>query len=214
MCVPGILFTGVIADLKDGRYFPFASAVGMIAAVTAVLLFNTPENFNAAMGCVYFFCSFMTMYSLAVFVRLADATQTPAFWAVAGRGIKYLAGGIFTLVGSAIFKYMDLLSHALIYVALLVALFIVFFSQGKLSPNEPLPIPAIPMLEDLIARYGLTNREKEVLRALIAGKSTSAIAEELFITSKTVQKYISSMISKANAESRAELLSIFTGQKV
>ena len=71
--------------------------------IAAVFLFNTAETFNAALGSVCFFCSFMTMYSLVVFIRVADSTSLPAFWAAAGRGLKYLAGGIFALAGSHMF---------------------------------------------------------------------------------------------------------------
>jgi len=217
LCIPGLFFTGWLADLRGGRYFPFASAAGMVAAVAAVFLFNTAETYNAALGSVYFFYSFMTMYSLFIFVHMADSTSAPAFWAGAGRGLKYMAGGVFALAGSLIFAHVSLLMLALIYTALLIVLFIILFFQGKLTPvditvqvsGRQFKVP----LDDMIKEHGITNREQEVLRALLSGKSTSAIAEEMVISTKTVQKYISSMISKTNAKSRAELLSIFTGQK-
>ena len=218
LCIPGLLFTGWIFDLRGGRYFPFASAIGMAAAVAAVFLFNTADTFNAALGSIYFFCSFMTMYSLAVFVHVADKTNAPAFWAGAGRGLKYLAGGIFALAGSLIFSHISLLLLALIYIALLIALFIILFFQGKLTPVEakdkttesPSDIP----LEESMKSYGFTGREIDVLRLLLAGKSTFEIAEAMFITEKTVQKYISSMMSKTDSKSRSSLITIFTGNKI
>jgi DNA-binding CsgD family transcriptional regulator len=65
----------------------------------------------------------------------------------------------------------------------------------------------------MIAAYGITERESEVLRLLLAGRSTTAIAAELVVTENTVYKYISSMNAKTKARSRTELIAIFMGAK-
>ena len=213
IAIPGILFTGWVADFHEGKYFPFASAVGMTAAIAAVFLFNTEETFNAALGSVYFFCSFMTMYSLVVFIRVADSTVLPAFWAAAGRGLKYLAGGIFALTGSLIFSNTGLLQLALIYLGLMIALYIVLFFQGKLTPVEIVPPqPNIPF-EQLVEKYGFTPRETELLELLLTGQSTTEIASKMVLTENTVHKYVSSMIQKSKSESRAILVAKFAGQR-
>lgn len=217
ICVPGILVAGWIFDMREGRYFPFASAIAMVAAVVAVFLFNTAETYNAALGSIYFFCSFMTMYSLAVFIRVADATNIPEFWAVAGRGLKYLAGGIFALAGSVMFTSLNLIFLTLIYLVMLIALFVVFFSQGMLTTADIAartipPQPSIP-LEERTKSYGFTARENETLKLLMKGLETDEIADKLFISVNTVNKYISSMIIKADVKSRVGLMALFSNHK-
>lgn len=50
----------------------------------------------------------------------------------------------------------------------------------------------------------LTDREKEVLRLLVAGKSNRDIADELFISSNTVRTHIQNILSKLSVHSKLE----------
>lgn len=52
----------------------------------------------------------------------------------------------------------------------------------------------------------LSPREREVLRAVVEGKSNAAIAEELFIAEKTVKNHITSILTKLNIENRVKLI--------
>jgi DNA-binding NarL/FixJ family response regulator len=58
-----------------------------------------------------------------------------------------------------------------------------------------------------------TQREKEVLHLLIKGLSNLKIAEELYLSPKTVEKYVSNLLKKTNSTNRTELVSfIFTNK--
>jgi ATP/maltotriose-dependent transcriptional regulator MalT len=54
---------------------------------------------------------------------------------------------------------------------------------------------------------GLTQREVEVLRLITAGKSNSAIAKELVLSVRTVERHISNIYAKINARGRADATS-------
>ena len=49
----------------------------------------------------------------------------------------------------------------------------------------------------------LTSREKEVFELLITDKTTKEIAEELFISEKTVRNHISNVMQKLQVKGRA-----------
>jgi non-specific serine/threonine protein kinase len=53
-------------------------------------------------------------------------------------------------------------------------------------------------------RYGLTPREIEVLRLIAAGQSNPAIAEALFISTRTAQTHVQNIFTKLGVNSRAE----------
>ena len=58
----------------------------------------------------------------------------------------------------------------------------------------------------LLAAYGLTVRERDICREVIAGHSTSAIAGRLFISATTVQDHLKSVLGKVGVRSRGELV--------
>lgn len=56
-------------------------------------------------------------------------------------------------------------------------------------------------------RFGLTPREMEVLRLLVAGRTNRQIAGELFIGVKTAGTHVSSILGKLDVASRTEAAS-------
>ena len=68
--------------------------------------------------------------------------------------------------------------------------------RGRLDLGVALP--AQPTLA------GLTPRELEVLRLLVAGRSNRQIAEELFISTKTASVHVTNLLAKLGVHSRLE----------
>lgn len=58
----------------------------------------------------------------------------------------------------------------------------------------------------LLLAYGLTAREREVCREVMAGRSTVEIAGRLFISANTVQDHLKSVFAKVGVRSRGELV--------
>jgi DNA-binding CsgD family transcriptional regulator len=64
---------------------------------------------------------------------------------------------------------------------------------------------------DLLCRaYALTQRERDVVRALVAGLDTRAVTERLVISRHTVQDHLKSVFQKVGVGSRRELLATFS----
>ncbi|MGH4029160.1 helix-turn-helix transcriptional regulator [Actinomycetota bacterium Odt1-20B] len=68
------------------------------------------------------------------------------------------------------------------------------------TEGEEPPAPA--------AELGLTARERDVLRLVAAGRSNRQIAEELFISPKTVSVHVSNILAKVGASGRGEAAAI------
>lgn len=58
----------------------------------------------------------------------------------------------------------------------------------------------------IVARLGLTEREKDVLNLLSDGLSNAQIGECLHLSPRTVEKYVSSLLRKTESNNRAELV--------
>ena len=58
----------------------------------------------------------------------------------------------------------------------------------------------------IIEAYGLTPRERDVVKAIARGSSTPEIATELFLSAHTVRDYIKAVFDKVGVSSRGELV--------
>jgi DNA-binding NarL/FixJ family response regulator len=61
--------------------------------------------------------------------------------------------------------------------------------------------------------FGLTVREKEILRYLAEGKANKEIANILFISAETVKSHLRNIFKKLNAKNRLEAVKVVEGQK-
>lgn len=69
------------------------------------------------------------------------------------------------------------------------------------------PARTSEVLPLFVAAHGLTDREKDVLAELVDGRSTTQIADVLFISAHTVRDHIKSIFTKVDVSSRGELIS-------
>nr|MBA2519288.1 response regulator transcription factor [Chloroflexia bacterium] len=58
------------------------------------------------------------------------------------------------------------------------------------------------------ARFGLSRRELEVLRLLVAGRSNPDIATALFIGPRTAQSHVASILKKLRVSNRTEAAAV------
>lgn len=62
-------------------------------------------------------------------------------------------------------------------------------------------------------RYGLTDREVEVITLIGAGMSNASIADRLELSEKTVKNHVSSIFAKLDATSRTEAAARWNGRR-
>jgi non-specific serine/threonine protein kinase len=67
---------------------------------------------------------------------------------------------------------------------------------------------AVSSRADAPAVLGLTPREREVLRLLVAGRSNPEIGEALFISARTAQTHVTSILAKLGVASRTEAAAV------
>ncbi|WP_456275997.1 response regulator [Bacillus sp. AK128] len=72
---------------------------------------------------------------------------------------------------------------------------------GDLSSNAP-----VQNAIEIKPRYGMTNREMEVLRLIVAGSDNRQIASKLYLSEGTVKNYISSIYSKLGVTDRIQAI--------
>ena len=88
---------------------------------------------------------------------------------------------------------------------------------GKLKGQmraQGVRIPRGPQLATRENPFGLTSREMEVLGYLVKGSSNNTIAEGLSLSTRTVERHISSIFQKMEASSRNEAVARALKQKL
>ncbi len=65
-----------------------------------------------------------------------------------------------------------------------------------------------PRIRMAVAKLGLTQRESQIVEKFAIGKSTQALANELYISAATVRTHLRKIFTKLNIGSRVELLSM------
>ena len=206
----GLILAGFLID--------YNRRMGAIAAIAAnafsfllVLLIMTPGRGFEAVAFSYILAGFLNVFQVAASMDIAKKAQNLYYFSVFGFLFNRLGEVLATLPYNYI-KF-DLLRETMLASVFFVILLLLFFLLMKKLYDPVLPDPAFPVQDQtlgmLIASYGITERESETLRLLIAGKSTFEISEAMVITEKTVQKYISSMMEKTDSKSRSTMIAMF-----
>lgn len=86
------------------------------------------------------------------------------------------------------------------------ALYGIFLINYFLHYYHPIPLALDELSETFRSKYGITDREREIILKVIQGKSNADIASELFISLATVKTHLHNIYTKIGVESRYDLL--------
>jgi DNA-binding CsgD family transcriptional regulator len=112
------------------------------------------------------------------------------------------------VVGSLQITTVSFLSEesGFLYSSIPYALYGIFLINYFLHYPLPAPLADDELSEAFLAKYGITEREREIILKVIEGKSNAEIAEELFISLATVKTHLHNIYRKIDVDSRYDLL--------
>ena len=207
----GSIAAGYFAD-RNRLYLPLAALfakaqdIGDIWIGQEQVLYYPLHYFGDFMN------GFFTLFIILTFVDLAAHKPSLKPWAVIGRSTQMFTVSAATVFGAFILD-ADKLFFTLLYILAIAGCLVIVLYSGALrfnlgsaatevTPPPPLPLPA----PDYCARYGLTQRETEVLDCILAGQSIAEISEALFISQRTVKFHITRLLRKTGTTSQKDLL--------
>jgi DNA-binding CsgD family transcriptional regulator len=86
------------------------------------------------------------------------------------------------------------------------ALYGIFLLFYFLQFTIPSPGVHLDLSDDLTTEWGITGREREIIRMVLEGKSNADIAGELFISLATVKTHLHNIYRKIGVDSRFDLI--------
>lgn len=221
----GSIAAGYFAD-RNRLYLPLAALFAKAQDILDIWVGQEQVLYYPLHYFGDFMNGFFTLFIILAFVDLAAHRPSLKPWAVTGRSLQMFTVSVATVFGAFILD-ADKLFFTLLYVLAIVGcLVIVFYSSalrfnlGSAIAEVTTPLPAaevttpLPAAEvttplhapDYCARYGLTQREAEVLDCILSGQSIAEISEALFISQRTVKFHITKLLRKTGTTSQRELL--------
>lgn len=93
-----------------------------------------------------------------------------------------------------------------LYSSIPYALYGIFLLFYFLQFAIPSPADSVDLSDNLLTEWGITGREREIIRMVLHGKSNADIAGELFISLATVKTHLHNIYRKIGVDSRFDLI--------
>ena len=212
----GALIAGIVADRTDRRLLPLCTLC-LLMLLSAMALFigdgSTATN-TLYVSATYLFGGFYVMYLTVTFLDAAPMTDKPDLWAGMGRIVRGLCIGLTAAVSNPLLMSIGLRGIVIVGACLSIAALILLVAGGGLNLRPQQPAPEKNRMSEFITAHQLTPREAEVLAALLDNRQTNrGIANDLYISTRVLERYITSLYEKTETKTRIELIDLYYDRK-
>lgn len=212
----GLILAGVLADIRERKYLPLSTVCTILLSSVCMFFLSNEVSYFAGTALMYLYSGFYVIFLTVMFLDFAPKSSRPELWAGMGRIVRSFtvaatvlpAFNIYGAVGTTVLAVVSCLLSILI---LLVLLPYLSNAAVSLKPTEKLTSesPTLSPQErlNLYAQHcSLTPRETEVLEKLLTTEDgVQEIADNLYISRRMVQRYISSIYEKTETKTRLGL---------
>ena len=200
----GLLAAGIIAD-SNRKYAALCCIAALAFPFGCLALANEPIPGTILWVANYLFYGFFSVYRVVLFCDIAADTGREH---LAGFGLMF--GRIGDSLGTALWLALSSSVVALVAVAAVLfaaTVFAFYHLFLRLYPAKAAPQKSEKdRFEEFAVAYGISIREREVLRLVLAERTNAEIASELFITEGTVKYHVHNLFKKTSCNSRREII--------
>lgn len=204
----GLIIAGLIND-KNRKFGSVLAVISLIFPFVAIALKNDSSVVVSMWIMGYIFLGFISVYRIIVFSdieeRHSNLLPLATFGLLSGR-IGDLLGTIIGVIFNN--NTIGLLAITGISTAIMIPAFLTIYQK--------LYLPVLNQEESKESKYNnfsieynLSSREREVLNLLLLGYSNLDIANELFISERTVKFHVTNILKKTNCRNRNEVTTLF-----
>jgi DNA-binding CsgD family transcriptional regulator len=212
------LAAGFVFDWKSRQYMgPIMYCVMMLSTICIAVL-KLAGPFLVGLMVFYLSAGFFVVFFTSGFMELARRMRVPGLWAGMGRAVNNLtaaviAGPVLALLSSE--GSLGVIVLALLLFAVISVAAMGYTMQRRALLEQPSAAPAaavdeVEKLRRLAETYALTERETQVFGCLVQTEDNlQTIAETMYVSRRTLERYVSAIYEKTGVKSRVGLLNLY-----
>ena len=217
LAVSGVI-AGFLFDIRKRKFMTIIMYCVLLMSVICVVVLKMGGSFLIGLIVFYLSSGFFFVFFTTSFLDYASHSQLPALWTGMGRAMNNVSAALLTNASIALLvSDSNGMSAIILALVLFVAISVVLSlytawmpaasDVSKAIPANPDPQEAFRMLSEL---FSLTPREIEVFDKLVhSEESIQEIADGLYLSRRTCQRYIASIYEKAGVKSRMGLYQLY-----
>ena len=212
------LLGGIIFDFKDRRFMSMIMYCVMLLSTICIVVLKYSELYLIGLIVFYMTSGFFVVFFTASFMEIASYMKFPDLWAGLGRAVNNLAAVILSRSSLVLINSQGNLMIVVLVICLFVIVTIIASTYSlqrkvlieKLGESKIALFSKEEKLLKIKEQYTFTPREIEVFEYLTSTEdSVQDIANNMYISKRTLERYISSIYKKTGVKSRIGLLNIY-----
>ena len=212
------LAAGFVFDIKNRKYMGLVMYCVMVLSTICIVVLKIAGPFLVGLIVFYLSAGFFAVFFTSGFMELSRHMKTPELWAGMGRAVNnitaaVIANLVLTLLSSGSSIAVIVLVLFLFVAVSIVAAAYTFQKKAfmeKLITDAADAVSEKEKLRKFSEVFSFTERETEVFGCLVNTEdSVQAIAESLYVSRRTLERYISAIYEKTGVKSRVGLLNLY-----
>ena len=212
------LAAGFVFDIKNRKYMGLVMYCVMVLSTICIVVLKLAGPFLVGLIVFYLSAGFFAVFFTSGFMELSRHMKTPELWAGMGRAVNnitvaVIANLVLTLLSSDSSIAVIVLVLFLFVAVSIVAAAYTFQKKAfmeKLITDAADAVSEKEKLRKFSEVFSFTERETEVFGCLVNTEdSVQAIAESLYVSRRTLERYISAIYEKTGVKSRVGLLNLY-----
>ncbi len=214
------LLAGFLFDIGNRKFMNMVMYCVTLLSTLCVAALKFSEPFLMGLIIFYMSAGFFAVFFTTAFMEISRYTHLLELWAGMGRAVNNLTaavitGGSLNLISSEPNIQMLVITILLFVLASVVTTAYTYEKKRLMEIPEPDKKPAGELdekkrIRQIAERFSFTERETETFFCLVSTEdSVQQIADDLCVSKRTLERYISSIYEKTGVKSRVALIGIY-----
>lgn len=212
------LAAGFVFDIKNRKYMGLVMYCVMVLSTICIVVLKFGGSFLVGLIVFYLSAGFFAVFFTSGFMELSRHMRISELWAGMGRAVNNITAALIANPVLALLSYDSSIAVIVLVLFLFVAVStvaVVYTFQKKAFAEQLITdatntVSEKEKLQKFTELFSFTEREAEVFDCLVNTEdSVQAIAENLYVSRRTLERYISAIYEKTGVKSRVGLLNLY-----